>query len=358
VTADRKDVPSAVPAEVAERTSDRMTREEMRGWRPEPRPPEPDRSTFVGGSDIGAIVGVSERRTALDVWEAKLKLAEPLDESTARMLRHRSRLEAAVLDAFEEDRPDVRIVARNVRASLNTDPPFSAQIDAIGAIGVERVVVEAKTAADRMRYSWGESVDEIDAGYIAQVQWQLACTGYDRGFLAAMIGIDGELRVYEIVRDQTIIDYLQNEAVAFWSLVESRTPPRASSRRPTEVKRILARLTGTPVELSETAAKSLTKVFDLRARIAALEREKTWAEYDVFEEVRRAWRVPIDPTAPEPPEDAVLTHRGETVAVYPLRRRTSIDVERLRLEQPITYHQYSRASSYRVLSAPPKRSKR
>jgi putative phage-type endonuclease len=357
---DRKIVSGNLPAEFAERVSDSPAswREAREVTRPEE--PEPLRSQYVGGSDIGAIIGVSERRTALEVWESKLGLSAPPDERLAEMLAFRQDMEDAVLRAFFRTHPEIRRNRSNVRvtAPLDEAPRLSCQIDATAIDtrdgGSDSVVVEAKTANERAGKSWGEAgSDEIDAGYVAQVQWQLGLTGWKRGFLAAAIGMDGDLRVWEFERDEEMINYMMMAARQFWrEHVLAKVPP--APRRSTEVRRYLSRLVGVPVELSADGASALGRVFDLRAQIAALEKEKDTAEYRVFEDVRKAWSLPVDPTVAEPTENAILTHEGSTLAVYPLRSREAVDVARLRAEDPMTYHKFRRTSIYRVLSKPPK----
>lgn len=311
-----------------------------------------DRKNYVGGSDIGAIVGVSPWQNALDVYEAKLGLAPPPDAAQLKIFRRGKLLEPAVLGMLCVDRPDVLLANSNRRYRDSQQPLFSCEVDAEATVGGEDVNIEVKTS--RVAREWGEAgTEDIPPVYSAQAQWGLGITGKRRTLVAALIW--DELRVFEVVRNDDVIAWLREEALKFWSLVEARTPPPPT--RLEQVKRACAQLVGMPVELSDAGFDSLQAVLGAREKIRELERDQETAEHALFEEIRKAWSVPSDPTVDMPQDNALLTYGGKAVAVWRRQTRESIDAKRLREEEPLTFHKYARETTFRVLSKPPKGSK-
>lgn len=307
-----------------------------------------DRRSFIGGSDIGAIVGVSPWQNALDVYETKLGLSPPPDPTKLKTFRRGKMLEPIVFEMLREER-EIATEARNRRYRDKAQALFACEVDGEAIVDGEDVNIEAKTS--RMAHEWGaEGTEDIPPSYAAQAQWGLGITGKRRCIVAALVW--DELKTYEVVRNNDVIEWLREEALKFWSLVEARTPPPPTTLA--QVERVCARLVGMPVELSEAGVDAARRIFALRESIRAMEKEKEAQEFLLFDEVRRAWNVPADPTVSMPEDNAILTYQGKPLAIWRRQTRESVDAKRLREEEPMTFHKYARQSTYRVLAAPPK----
>ncbi len=171
------------------------------------------RRTGIGASDIAAIMGISPWSTPFQVWVSKMTDDAPETELNEDMLWG-VRMEGAILDEFEE-RSDLWVAKRG-ELIRNVDRPWMmATPDGITASPSE--VVEAKKTSD---WSW----DEIPTHYQIQVQWQLAVTGLDKGYLVALHQ-GRHLEIYPIEADPDMQTELIAAGEAFWNLVESGTPP-------------------------------------------------------------------------------------------------------------------------------------
>lgn len=174
------------------------------------------RRTYIGGSDIGAIVGVSKWKTALDVFlektGQKVEVSSPMRE---RIFKRGKRMEPVVLDMLAEEK-GLQIVARNERYKDQEYPYMACEIDAETEIDGERVNIEIKTSHPFAADQWGEEgTDEIDVSYAAQAMWGLMITGRSRTIFGVLIGSDN-LLTYEIVRDEETIAGMRQRAREFW----------------------------------------------------------------------------------------------------------------------------------------------
>lgn len=151
-----------------------------------------NRRTGIGGSDAGAIMGVSPYKGAYSVWADKLGKTEPVEDNEA--LRQGRDFEDYVARRFAQ-KTGKRV--RHEYGMLRSDawPWMVANIDR-RIIG-EDAGLECKTSRDitMKRYKNGEYPME----YYCQCLHYLAVTGWSRWYLAVLVyGTD--LLVFEINR--------------------------------------------------------------------------------------------------------------------------------------------------------------
>ena len=123
-----------------------------------------DRSSYIGSSDIAAILGLSPWKTPYGVWEHKVYGIQ--DESTPdrdRILRRGARFEPVILDLLV-DEEGVWIVERNQRYTDPVHPFLRAEIDAEAKDEITGEIsnVEAKSVSPFAAKDWGEpGTDEV-----------------------------------------------------------------------------------------------------------------------------------------------------------------------------------------------------
>lgn len=177
-----------------------------------------DRTKYIGGSDIAAILGISPWRTAVDLWLDKT--TPPRGDETSRVKRRGSRLEPYIADMIIEEH-GLPLVARNRRYIDPKVPYFAAEIDAETA----DANVEIKTVHPFKANDWGQAdTDELPIHYVAQAQWGLGVTGRTLCHVFPLIGDD--LRHYRVERDDETIQALRDKAADFWTkYVEPKVRP-------------------------------------------------------------------------------------------------------------------------------------
>ncbi|MGU8470019.1 YqaJ viral recombinase family nuclease [Clostridium perfringens] len=177
-----------------------------------------ERQKGIGGSDVGAILGVNKWKTAFEVYIEK---TEPITEV-------KEQSEAAYWgDMFEDvvakefEKRTGKKVRRDRRHFVHKEYPFMvANIDR-RVVG-ENAVLECKTANQYLAQEW-ES-EEVPASYLLQVQHYMAVTGAEKAYIAVLVG--GQKFIFkEIERDEELIEMIVEACKTFWKMVEDRTPP-------------------------------------------------------------------------------------------------------------------------------------
>lgn len=185
-----------------------------------------DRTQYLGGSDVAAILGISPWKTPLDVYLDKTEpRTEEPDRAKARLFARGKRLEPYVIDMLAEER-GIEIVARGNRYIDPEHPFMAAEIDAETADGDN---VEIKTVSPFKAKEWGEQQsDEIPLHYAAQAMHGLMVTGRERCIFGVLIGAD-DFRIYEVCRDDPTIAGIRAKEVEFWERIQRRDPPEPAT---------------------------------------------------------------------------------------------------------------------------------
>ena len=189
-----------------------------------------DRSKYIGGSDIGAILGLSRFRSPLEVWMEKTgKEVKKLDSLP---LRFGSFAESFV--ASEYSRSTGFDLIHDESIYVHPEYSFmSAHIDRFvlegGACAPTRIL-ECKTANPFSLGDWGEvGTDQVPLTYLCQCLWYMAITNLNRVDLAVLFG-NSDFRIYEISRDLELESTILQKASFFWNTyVLHDVPPPAMS---------------------------------------------------------------------------------------------------------------------------------
>lgn len=177
-----------------------------------------ERQCGIGGSDVGAILGVNKYKTPFEVY---LEKTEPITEV-------KEQSESAYFgDIFEDvvakefEKRTGKKVRRDRKHYEHNDYPFMvANIDR-RVVG-ENAILECKTANQYLLKEWED--EEIPASYLLQVQHYLFVTGAEVGYIAVLIG--GQKFVWkEVQRDEELIQMIIEAEKGFWNMVQDKTPP-------------------------------------------------------------------------------------------------------------------------------------
>jgi len=190
-----------------------------------------DRSKYLGGSDIGAILGLSRFRSPLEVWMEKTgKEVKKLDTLP---LRFGSFAESFV--ASEYSRATGFELIHDESTYVHPEHAFmSAHMDRFvledSSSSSPTRILECKTANPFSAGDWGEvGSDEVPLSYLCQCLWYMAITNISRVDLAVLFG-NSDFRIYEISRDLELESTILKKANFFWNEhVLKDVPPPAMS---------------------------------------------------------------------------------------------------------------------------------
>ena len=184
-----------------------------------PQPGTREHASLVTASKVAAIVGASPYTSPWALWQEMKGNVEPEPTSAVQARGHR--LEAAVIDWWLSGHPDADDVLAQPWFPLGDWA--GARPDLVCTVDGALAVVEAKTAA--RDDGWGTpGTDEIPEHYLAQVTWQMGCSGAQVAYVP-MLGPRLEFREYRVEFDDELFAWLTYEARAFWESLLRDTPP-------------------------------------------------------------------------------------------------------------------------------------
>jgi putative phage-type endonuclease len=177
-----------------------------------------DRSKYIGGSDIGAILGLSRFKSPLHVWMEKT--GKEAFKADSLPLRFGSFAEEFV--AKEYSRSTGLELLHDESAFIHPEHSmFCAHIDRLvmgdGLDCPPTKILECKTANPFSQGDWGiVGSDEVPLPYLCQVAWYQAITGIEQADLAVLFG-NADFRIYEIARDKELEQMIIQKALFFWN---------------------------------------------------------------------------------------------------------------------------------------------
>ena len=232
----------------------------------------PDRATYIGGSDVASILGVSPWKSAFALYLEKTgaSVEEETPADKAKIFRRGKRWEPIVVemlvDELRERGHEVEIVARNQRYADTELPFLAAEIDLELLIDGEPTNVEAKTVSPFAAKLWGEEeTDEVPIYYAAQVMHGLMIRPTRRAVVAALTGFDDRPRMYWIEYDAETITGIRERELEFWRRVQDREPPDPETAD--DVKWLYARDGGEVIEADNKLAEMIAEMKHMKGAI-------------------------------------------------------------------------------------------
>lgn len=270
-----------------------------------------ERRSGLGGSDLGAILGLNAHRTGFTVWQEKTGRAEPF----AGNLQTRFGTYAEEFVAREYSERTGRQVQRYNAMLRHRKAPLIGHVDRLVVpVGAKRAShrheirtslgLEAKTAhalAAARSDEWGEDgTDQVPQSYLVQCAAYMALTECQHWDLACLFG-NSDFRVYHLARDLELEGMLLEEATRWWQdHVIADVPPDPSSEA--EARQWwAAHVPGKVIDLDDDTAALL------RAYAALKEREKT---------VETEMKAVRDRLIPALADADAVAYAGVTIATY------------------------------------------
>lgn len=274
----------------------------------------------IGGSDIGAICGLSPYKTPVDVYLSKLA-PEPYEQSQqaywGSLMEPLIAQDYAVRHKVALDHPEQRRHAVYEWALGNVD-----------ALVPKQAVVEFKTVWPNspLENQFGEEgSDRVPDSYLAQVLWYLAIFDLPRAHIVAMFMRSATVREYVIERQAPLEAMLLERGRLFWeNHIVMQQPP--APIKLTDVDRLFKRgdegltLEATP-ELSELCGQLKIR----RDELKRITKEAEALEIQIKAEMGNA---------------ATLTWEGKPLVTWKNSTSKVFDQKQYANDYPGLYEQY------------------
>lgn len=310
------------------------------------------RQEGIGGSEVGALVGISEYETPWSVYNTKKRGGKDLSDVAAVEWGHR--LENVVAEKVAEEIGMVSRFGGGLWASVEkpflrvTPDRFATKPRAWRA----QALIECKTAGDDEHWESGTihpkgyGTGSAPLSYQAQCQWQMGILGLPVAYLGCLVlGRERQFFTVEIHFDKDWFGELAAEAERFWfENVLKDEPPMHDLRHPkTEelLKFLQPKVVKPSVDLPADTEEWLADYLEAKAEL-----EKAQANMD---QVKNYFRMMTGEAGagylPWPGKKD-----GLKITSYPEVSSTRVNIEKLKTEFPEVAEACTERSSYRRLT--------
>ena len=281
------------------------------------------RNSGLGGSDASVILGINPWKSALALWAEKTGELPPEDLSGNQRVYWGQKNEANIAEWFSEQ-TGKKVIRRGMMRSCE-HPWMLASVDR-EVVG-EKAGLEIKTAGVDQAKKWQE--DEVPDAYYLQCQWYMAVTGYDRWYIAVLIG-GNEAKWKVIERNQEQIDVLIQEGEKFWNMVQSKTPPAPDGSK-SAGEAIAAMHPGGRTETLELQAPEMVIAYERMKHFEAAEKEAAKAKEEYKQKIQEAMG-----------DFEAAEISGNKITWKVTAGRTTIDTKKLKSDLPDVFEKYKK----------------
>ncbi len=284
------------------------------------------RAKSLGGSDVGALLGLSKYRSAVDVWMEKT--GQSVSSADSLPLRFGSFAESFVANEYalatglslvhHESaliHPDHSYMHGHVDRLICSSPTI---FNKEGHLLADRIL-ECKTANPFTAHEWGDvGTDQVPLSYLVQCAWYLAITRLERADLAVLFG-NADFRIYEIHRDLELEAMILDRAKIFWEhhVIADVAPP---AQRESDYKQLFPRSEVKSIEAPKETCELIKKLKSINEQIESYEQEVSNIKQSIMAQMKEA---------------EVLTHQGQVLATWKAPKpSTRLDTKKLSLEHP------------------------
>lgn len=239
------------------------------------------RSKGIGGSDIGAILGVNKYRSLVDVYLDKTEGKKVEDNNAMFWGRILEPIIRAEFQKKHSEEYQTYLVPYSLKYGV-----LRANVD--GLIYNNNTqkwgVLEIKTANQFTTKEWSDGV--VPQSYYAQVMHYLTVTGLDYAIIVVLIG-GSDYREFYIERNEDEVKAIKEVAEDFWDtyIIPQKIPAPDGSDSYSEYQReLLAKYEtfSNRVELDDDMNKLLDESEDKKQQIKELEKEVKETEQKIM----------------------------------------------------------------------------
>lgn len=181
-----------------------------------------ERRSYIGGSDVAIILGLSTYKTPYQLWLEKtgaVDLSQAQEESQQQMWGNK--LEPVIRDHFAEKHGLHIELPETIR---HPEYDFlAANVD--GYIPEMNAILEVKCSGAYQAKSWGEQgTDQVPEAYLCQAAHYCFVMDASRCYFAVLIG-GNDYREYKYERDYALETDLLEACQNFWDCVQNNLAP-------------------------------------------------------------------------------------------------------------------------------------
>jgi putative phage-type endonuclease len=295
-----------------------------------------DRRTYIGGTDVSAILGINQYVTPYEVWEYKVGISDPVEENDVMLF---GRLfEPVILDVAEK-RIGNKILNRNDFFQHDDYPFLGVHPDGITALNpkipaLKQYNCECKTVAAWAYNKWTEPVP---FEYYCQIQHEMDIIrnswlpDLEYSYFIVFVMDSRELHIDVVRYDEKFASKQRDFLIQFWNeMVVKNNPPDYQVSDFAKSNEIL----DSYVQVTEDAKDIIRNYNKMKSEIKQLEGS--------LKDIENAIKMKIG-------LNEGIANGIDVMATWKAQTRRDIDREKLAEKYPDVYSDCLNESSYRVL---------
>lgn len=235
------------------------------------------RTIGIGGSDASIIAGCNPYRSIFELWQEK-RGEISVKEEESEVTHFGKILEDVVRKEFIQ-RTGLMVRKKNSILRSKEYPFMIADLDGVvSEFDGTYSIFEAKTAMEFKNNDWKNG--EIPLNYQLQVQHYMAVTGFQKAYIAALVG-GNKFYWYEVYRDEQLIKMLVSMESHFWHCVKTGEEPDVDASKATSLylgakyNNVKA---GSIIELDEEMLSAIEKYKQIKVELDSLTEQKQLIE--------------------------------------------------------------------------------
>lgn len=176
-----------------------------------------NRKDYIGGSDIGTIMGVNQWKSPYTLWAEKTGLVTPEDISDK---------DAVWFGVMEEDivakrfmmKTELKVKKSNFAYGCEEYPYLKGHVDRVASKGKWGLEIKTTSSWNKTNYDEGE----VPEAHYWQCMFYMFLTGWDTWYLATKR--DNRFYITKIARDEGAIERMLSACEEFWNHVQTGEP--------------------------------------------------------------------------------------------------------------------------------------
>jgi len=299
-----------------------------------------DRINYLGGTDVGAILGLNPYRCPIRVWLEKTGKYKPKDITDMSDYKVFSEPaywgiadEKNIANRFTQE-TNLKVVKPKIQTLQHPSYSFMRGTpDFIGA-GKKQFVLECKSTTEWNKKAWDG--DKIPAMYELQVLYYMMLLNYEYGYIAVRIG-NTEYKHKLIYRDPELEKTIIDKMVYFWNeyVLKDKMPPADSSD-----------------DCSDVLDYYNQQVLNSYQKIENKEFDEMLKHYFSIKEIIKQSKEDlqlIENNIKLSHGDIEVLDTGIYRTSYKTLTRRTIDTDKLKKELPDIYEKYLRTTDHKIL---------
>lgn len=176
-----------------------------------------NRSGYIGGSDIGTIMGVNPWKSPYTLWAEKTGLVQPDDISDNDAVWFGVKEEDIIAERFTM-KTGLKVRKSNYAYGCLEFPFLKGHVDRLSSKGKWGLEIKTTSSWNKTKYDEGE----VPESHWWQCQFYMFVTGYNLWYLATKR--DNRFYITKIARDDEAITRMLITCREFWEHIQSGEP--------------------------------------------------------------------------------------------------------------------------------------